>query len=125
MPVKYDKDGEPYIDPAKLREPITFLASSQGTDVSGAVVTWAAAVPPDIAYSEIVPIRAADVIKGGQDVSSVWSLATIRYVAPGRQATERFRDSSNNVYIIEAVENHLPGRKVYQELTCLLVGNNV
>lgn len=123
MPVKW-KNNEPWIDPAQLREPITFLFETTVNDVSGAAVTWAPASPPDMAYSEIMPVRAADVIRGGQDASKLWCVVTIRYVYPGRQATEKFRDSYGNVYVIEAVENLTPGRKKYQQLTCELIGNN-
>lgn len=123
MPIKW-KNNEPWIDPAQLREPITFLVQSQRSGPAGTSVSWAPATPPDVAYAEIQPVRASDVIKGGQDVSSVWSVVTIRYVSPGRQATQRFRDSAGNEYIVQAVENLTPGRKKYQQLTCLLLGNN-
>ena len=125
MPIRYNEDGEPYIDPGKLSELVTFLAPVTGTDASGAAVTWAISDPPDTAYAELVSIRAEDVIKGGQDVSKVWVTITIRYVKPGRQATAQVQDSSGNIYIIEAVENISPARKKYQKLTCLLIGTNV
>lgn len=123
MPVKW-KNNEPWIDSAQFREPITFLVQSITSGVAGAAASWAPASPPDTAYAEIQPIRAADVIKGGQDVSKVWCVVTIRYRSPGRQATERFQDTYGNVYVVEAVENLTPGRKKYQQLTCELIGNN-
>lgn len=123
MPIRYDKrTGEPFIDPARLNSPITFLAPIASGDISGATVTWAAGNPPDIAYAELRPIRAADVIKGGQDVSKVWYTAIVRYVAPGRSPDARFQDGDGNVYVIEAAEPILPGRKVYQELICEFIG---
>jgi hypothetical protein len=92
---------------------------------AGASVTWAAADPPDTAWAALKAIRAEDVIKGGQDVSKVWMLAIINYVAPGRQASERFQDVDGNVYLISDAQPRDPGCKKYQELTCELIGDNV
>jgi head-tail adaptor len=123
--IKRTKDGEPYIDPARLRVPITFLQMFQPLDSSGVTTSWAPASPPDIAYSAVEPIRAADIIKAGLDVSKVWLNIYVRYRNPGRQATEHVQDDSGNIYVIRAVENIDPGRKVYQILSCELIGTNV
>jgi head-tail adaptor len=123
MPVKW-KDTEPAIDAGALRELITFLNPTTELGVSGEATTWAPGSPPDVAFAEIQPVRGADIIKGGQDVSKMWCTVTIRYRAPGRQANQRLQDSSGNVYVIQAVENLLPGLKKYQQLTCELIGIN-
>jgi head-tail adaptor len=124
MPIQYTADGEPWIDPAKLRVPITFLEETTTQDASGSAVAWLAGNPPDVTRAEIVPVRGLDVLKAGQDVSQVQIIATIRYAAPGRNAQNRFQDLRGNIYVIKAVEDVLPGRLVYQVLTCLLIGAN-
>lgn len=124
MPIKWTQSGEPWIDPARLRSRITFLRPSQATDASGASSSWAAASPPDVTNAELMPVRGTDVIKAGQDVTQVYLTATIRYAPPGRTASMRFQDSKGVIYIIQAVEDLVPGRPVYQVLTCLLLGAN-
>lgn len=125
MPVKRTKSGEPWIDPAKLRTPITFLIQHVAPDRSGVAATWLPASPPDITRAEIVQVNGMDLIKSGQDVSQLPCVVTIRYTAPGRTASMRFQDPDGNVYVIQAVANLDPGRKKYQQLTSLLLGANV
>ena len=125
MPIRYTPNGAPYIDPARLNSPITFLNPVTTVGAAGSSVNWIAANPPDITWAALEVIRAEDVIKGGQDVSKVWMKAIIRYVKPGRQASQRFQDVDGNVYIISAAQPVVPGRKVFQELTCELIGSNV
>lgn len=120
MPIRY-KDGEPFLDPAKMKARITFLEQVTGMDASGTKVTYAAGSPPDVTSAEIVPIRGTDLIKAGQEVSLAYVSATIRFRPPGRSANTRFRDSRGRVYIIQAVDDVAPGALKYQVLTSLLI----
>jgi head-tail adaptor len=126
MPIQRNpKTGEPFIDPARLRTPITFLEATQASDSSGAAVSWAPATPPDTAWAEIIQDGGTEVIQSGQDISNVTARATIRYVTPGRQASMRFQDDAGVMYVIKAVKNIDPGCRIYQELVCQVLGENV
>lgn len=125
MPIRYTKDGEPYLDPSRMTAQITFLDPVAGTDASGATVSYAPGSPPDTAWAEIVPVRGADALKAGQDVSMVYITATINYRASNpRTAQMRFWDSRMNQYVIKAVEDVVPGMLKFQVLTSLLVGQD-
>lgn len=125
MPIRYTKSGEPYIDPVRMKAQITFLEPMTGSDVSGTTVTYQVGAPPDIAWAEIISVRATDVIKAGQDVSQVFITANIRYrPASPRTAQMRFQDSRGNQYVIMAVEDLVPGKLKYQALTSKLIGQD-
>lgn len=122
MPARWSKAGEPQLDPGRRRERITFLQPVTVEDASGTSTAWQPSSPADVTSAEIVQVRGVDVIKAGQDVTQVYCTATIRYAPPGRRANARFQDSRGNVYVIQAVKDMEPGRLVYQELVCLLIG---
>jgi head-tail adaptor len=123
--IRYTKDGEPYLDPSAMKALITFLEPTTTTGTSGSVTGYAPGSPPDTTWAEIVPVRGTDVIKAGQDVSQVRITATVRYRAPGRSAQDQFQDARGLVYVIQAVEDVVPGKLKYQVLTALLLSASV
>lgn len=122
MPVQF-KYGLPWMDPAKLRHRVTFLKQLPSSDASGATVNWVAGSPPDTCWAEIAPMRAEDVIKGGQDVSQVRITVTTRYKA-GRVPNSRLQTPNGSIFLIEGIQNVLEMNQ-WLVLTCLGLGANV
>jgi head-tail adaptor len=108
------------INPADLRHQITFLEQSTAVDASGVGIVYAPGIPPDVAWAKMQAIKAADVIKGGSDVSQVRMTVTIRY-RPRRVPSMRFQTANGSVYVIEAIENVLEMNALLV-MTCLGIG---
>lgn len=121
MPIRFI-DGQPWIDPALLQHRVTFLEQTAGSDASGSTATWVAGNPPDATWAEILPMRAEDVIKGGQDISQVRISVTLRYRAD-RAATARLQVPNGSQYVIEGIQN-VAEMNLYLVLTCLAIGPN-
>lgn len=85
-------------------------------------MNWVPGSPPLTAYAKIDPLRAAEVIKGGSDVSQVRIDVTIRY-RPGITANMRLQTPNGAQLLIEGIENRLE-MNMWLILTCLGVGAN-
>jgi SPP1 family predicted phage head-tail adaptor len=125
MPIRFTRSGEPYLDPARMNAQITFLEPVTGADASGTTVTAQVGNPPDTAWAEVLPVRGTDVIKAGQDVSKTYVTATVNYRPDNpRSAQDKFQDSRGFVYVIQSVQDLVPGMLKYQVLTSELIGAN-
>lgn len=109
--------GYPSVDPGDLRHPITWLFQTTGTDSSGVSITWQPSTPPVISWAKIDPMNARDLIRGGQTVSEVVTIVTVRF-DPTIVATSRFQTEWGSQFVVEGV-NDLQNRHVLMELTCL------
>ena len=120
-----DRAYGPDVDGIELRHQVIFLEPTTVTDESGVSTDWAAGNPPQTAYAKIETISAADVIKGGQDVSQVRINVTVRY-RPDRNITAgmRLQLPDGSVLMIEGTPENLAGDNRYLVLTCLGVGDN-
>jgi SPP1 family predicted phage head-tail adaptor len=121
MPVKI-VNGEPVMDPGRLRHLITFLNPVTSIANAGAEVDWVASSPPETARAEIAPFRGIDVIKAGQDISQVMIMITLRYRSDVL-ANRRIQAPNGSQYVIRAVQNVLE-RNRWMELTCMALGSN-
>ncbi len=112
----------PWTDPGERKHLITFLVQTTVSDASGAGISYVAGNPPDTTWAKLKAIKAADVIKGGSDVSQVRLIVNIRY-SPGRVPKMRFQLFNGNIYVIEAIENVLEMNREL-DMTCLGIGSN-
>lgn len=109
----------PQIDPGKLVHRITLLVEQEVIDITGSTTEW---VPWLTTWAEIEPVRGTDVIRGGQQTTTLFLRVTIRWQA-GILPDMRILTDTNQNYIIQSIEN--PGeRNIILTLDCVALSHN-
>lgn len=109
----------PQIDPGKLVHNITLLAEQEFIDIDGTTTEW---VPFLTTWAEIEPVRGTDVIRGGQQTTTLFLRVTIRWQT-GILPDQRIQTDTGMTYIIQSIEN--PGERcIILILNCVALSHN-
>lgn len=107
-------------DPGERRHRIRILQPVTGSDASGSNVTYSELLQT---WAKIVPTRATDVVRNGQQVSQAYLVINVRYrkeIQPNMQVQWV---NSQTTYLIQGIEN-IEERNQELNLMCLAFGPN-
>jgi SPP1 family predicted phage head-tail adaptor len=109
----------PQIDPGKMVHRITLLAEQEVIDISGTTTQY---VPFLTTWAAIEPVRGVDVIRGGQQTTTLFLQVIIRWQT-GILPDQHIETDNGSTYIIQSIEN--PGeRDIILKLNCVALSHN-